>query len=214
MVRSYVHIVDFDCARRAQIARELYEQAIHAEIYETLDELIDSAPSRGCVLINADRPSVDEEDAVERIAARIGHLPVAFFSASPQADRIVKAVLAGALDYLQWPGAEGALKKRIEQLAEAGCEKARTEQRRREAQRRIAALSPREREVLRGVIEGGSNKQIALALGISPRTVEIHRGNMMTRLHARSAAEAVRIGIQGGLADSIPPSRPAWDVAA
>ena len=81
-----------------------------------------------------------------------------------------------------------------------GEETAGAAQRKAEAHRRAERLTQRERDVLLGLIHGNSNKETAMALGISPRTVEIHRGNMMARLNARSTGDAVRMGLEAGLA--------------
>jgi FixJ family two-component response regulator len=128
-------------------------------------------------------------------------MPVAFYSAQPRPEKVVNAMLSGATYYLQWPSPLGQLKGAVLRVARAGEEKARVERRKAAARQRVAALSEREREVLLGVTEGDSNKEIAIKLGISPRTVEIHRSNMLARLNARSTADAVRIGLDSGLLD-------------
>ena len=108
---------------------------------------------------------------------------------------------SGALDYLQWPFTPEALSDNVVSLARLGEEAAGTPGRKAAARRRADRLTQRERDVLRGLIHGNSNKETAVALGISPRTVEIHRGNMMARLNARSTGDAVRMGLEAGLAD-------------
>ena len=94
-----------------------------------------------------------------------------------------------------------ALNDNVVSLARLGEEAAGAAGRKAEARRRAERLTQRERDVLRGLIHGNSNKETAVALGISPRTVEIHRGNMMARLNARSTGDAVRMGLEAGLAD-------------
>ena len=199
--RLQVHLVDADSARRATIARELYANAIHVEIYEDLDELLDSAPTKGFVLAEADQSDVDERTFIGAVRERVGYLPVAFYSAQPLPEKIVGAMLAGAIDYAQWPSAEEGFNATVMRVARIGEERARFERRKSNARQRVEALTQREREVLVRVIEGDSNKEIAQRLAISPRTVEIHRGNMLARLEARSTAEAVRIGVHSGLLD-------------
>ena len=193
-----VHIVDSDHQRRASIARQLYGRAIHAEIYEDLAELHSRAPSRGAVLINDD--TAEREPQNDNIASRTGHLPVAFFSANPSAPRIVRAMRAGAVDYLQWPFTPEAINDNVVPLARMSDETAGAARRKSEARRRAERLTQRERDVLLGLIHGNSNKETAMELGISPRTVEIHRGNMMARLNAKSTGDAVRMGLEAGLA--------------
>jgi two-component system, LuxR family, response regulator FixJ len=198
--RLHVHVVDSDSARRAAIARELYGRSIHVEIYEDLDELIRRAPTQGPVLVHADQP-LDEIQLLATMRKRADYLPVAFYSADPSPQKIVQAMLSGAIDYMQWPGTPETLRNSVLRAARVGEEKARIEERKSADRQRVGALTQREREVLVRVAEGDSNKEIAKQLGISPRTVEIHRGNMMLRLNARSAADAVRIGLYAGLVE-------------
>jgi FixJ family two-component response regulator len=197
----HVHVMDSDCTRRAAMARELYSKSIHVEIYENVDELISRTPSAGPVLVHADQPRLDETKLIDTIHERAGYLPVAFYSAKPSPEKIVTAMLSGAVDYLEWPSSPEALKSRVERAARVGREKAQSEQRRLAARQRVEALTTREREVLTGIIGGDSNKEVAKRLGISPRTVEIHRGSMFARLNARSTSDAIRIGLYSGLLD-------------
>jgi two-component system, LuxR family, response regulator FixJ len=197
----HVHVVDPDSTRRAAMARELYSRSIHVEIYEDLDELIRRAPAQGPVLVHADQPTRDETQMLNAIRDRAGYMPVAFYSAEPRPEEIVNAMLSGAAYYLQWPSPLGELKGAVLRVARVGAEKARVEQRKSAARQCVRALTERERQVLVGVMEGNANKEIAIELGISPRTVEIHRSNMLLRLKARSTADAVRIGLESGLLD-------------
>lgn len=199
--RLHVHVMDSDSTRRAALARELYGMAIHVEIYEDLDELVSRAPAHGPVLVHADQPFLDERQLIKTIREHAGYLPVAFYSANPAPQRIVRAMLSGAIDYLQWPLPDEELSGTVMRLVRVGAEKARLEARRAAARQRVEALTRRERDVLIRVVEGDSSKEIARQLEISPRTVEIHRGNMLSRLKARSTAEAVRIGLHSGLID-------------
>lgn len=200
VVPHYVHVVDPDGARRAKIARELYARSIHAEIYESVDELVSRAPTHGTLLI-ADQEPTDAEESLETIRAQNGYLPVAFYSENPSPQRIVRAMLSGALDYLDWPFSSEALNRSVSRLRRHGDQYAKVERRKAEARQLVATLTPRERDVLEGLLEGESNKGIAKKLDLSPRTVEIHRSNMMSRLNAQSTSDAVRIGIYAGLGD-------------
>ena len=199
--RLHVHVVDSDCARRAAIARGLYGKSIHVEIYEDLDELIGRVPSPGTVLVHADQPYHDEAQVIDAVREWAGYVPVAFYCAAPSPEKIVKAMLSGAIDYLQWPLSSDGLTGTVMRVARVGEEKARFERRKAAARQCVEALTKRERDVLIGIVEGDSTKQIAKQLGISPRTVEIHRANMYSRLNARSTADAIRIGLSSGLID-------------
>jgi two-component system response regulator FixJ len=198
---AYVHIVDSDSSRRALIASRLYERSFHAEIYEDIEELVSQAPLRGALLVNGDDESFSVDTLIETLVSNESYIPVAFFSSDPSPQKIVRAMLSGALDYLQWPLSSDVLRDSIVRLTRLGEARAKVERRKAEARKLVENLTPRERDVLRGIVGGGSNKTIAGDLGISVRTVEIHRGNMMSRLSARSTSDAVRIGLYAGLGE-------------
>ena len=199
-VRHHVHVIDRNPARRARIAHELYSPSIHAEIYESVEELLIRAPSHGSLFIADDDPAAAEE-SLEELWSQSNYLPAAFYSEDPSPQRIVEAMLSGALDYLEWPFSSEMLDRSVRRLRRQSDQAARVMRRKAEARQLVAMLTPRERDVLVGLLEGESNKGIATKLGLSPRTVEIHRANMMDRLNAQSTSDAVRIGIYAGLED-------------
>lgn len=114
----------------------------------------------------------------------------------PDVEEVVEALQAGALDFLQLPLTENELRRMIAHVHSDAGRHAEARRRLIDARRRIGALSKREREVLDWLAEGCSNKAIARNLDISPRAVEIHRANMMEKLDANHAAEAVRLRIE------------------
>ena len=196
---TYVHIVDQDAGRRAQLASQLYASKIHAEIYESIEEFFDCALTRGVVLISDEPHQADLGSAIEAMQMEIGYLPVALYSPSPNPREIIEAMSWGVLDYLQWPCSTADLICAVRRLVDAGERMGRRERRYAKAQKLIRLLSGREMDVLKCLVSGASNNEIASRLGISPRTVEVHRANMMRRLNARSVADAVRIGLYAGL---------------
>jgi len=196
---TYVHIVDQDAGRRAQLASQLYASKIHAEIYESIEEFIDCALTRGVVLISDEPHQADLGSAIEAMQMEIGYLPVALYSPSPNPREIIEAMSWGVLDYLQWPCSTADLICAVRRLVDAGERMGRRERRYAKAQKLIRLLTGREMDVLKCLVSGASNNEIASRLGISPRTVEVHRANMMRRLNARSVADAVRIGLYAGL---------------
>jgi len=200
VARHHVHVIDPDPARRARIARELYSPSIHAEIYESVEELLSRAPTHGSLLI-ADQEPADADESLQELWSQSSYLPAAFYSEHPNPQRIVEAMLSGALDYLEWPFSADTLDRSVMRLQRQSDQAARAMRRKAEARQLVATLTPRERDVLEGLLEGESNKGIATKLGLSPRTVEIHRANMMARLNAQSTSDAVRIGIYAGLED-------------
>ena len=193
MDRITLHIVGGDSRSRAEQARIAFALGHHAEVYGDLDELLERPVWEG-IVIAADDGS---PDAAPRLIRELGQrgcwAPVVLAAPEPEVERVVAAVKAGALDYLSLPLEMGSFARRLDSiLAEAG-EHAERRRREVEAQHAVSLLSRREREVLELLSAGCSNKEIARTLAISPRTVEIHRGNMMTKLHAGHAADAVRL---------------------
>jgi len=193
MERTTLHIVGGDSRSRAEQARIAFALGHHAEVYGELEELLDRPPVEGIVLAADEGPA----DGAKRLIARLGEagvwLPVVLAADRPEIERVVAAIKAGALDYLVLPLEMGQFARRLDAiLAEAG-EHAERRRREIEARHAVGLLSRREREVLELLSAGCSNKEIARSLAISPRTVEIHRGNMMTKLGAGHAADAVRL---------------------
>ena len=199
--RIIIHIVDADPRNRAAFARTIFELGHHAEVYEGAAELIGHLPSQGIVIANDDPTDGGVIELMDAISRQGTWLPVIAMALNPQMNRVVSAMRAGAFDYLAQPLDSEELATALRRVAGEAEMQARQRRRAMEARLRIAMLSNREREVLDRLSEGCSNKVIARDLAISPRTVEIHRGNMMEKLGARHAAEAVRLCLEAGLAD-------------
>jgi len=199
--RIVIHIVDSDPRNRATFARSVFNMGHHAEVYDDIAELTDHMPQQGIVLAHDDRESGGVAELVEKMADRGAWLPVIAMASCPDIEQVVTAMRAGAFEYLQYPFDIDALGNAIERVSREAS--AQIERRRRalDARTRIAMLSNREREVLDLLAQGCSNKAIARDLDISPRTVEIHRGNMMDKLGARHAAEAVRLRLEAAMGD-------------
>jgi FixJ family two-component response regulator len=194
-----VHVIDPDSRRRARIAYELAHQNLHAEIYESIDEFASRTPDSGAVFI-ADVPGLCDPAQLRTILDRLASsLPVAAYCGEPEPQRIVEAMLHGALDYLRWPFDPKLLQAAMTRLSSEGERRALRARRGASAKAALEHLSSREHEVLELMIEGDSNKEIGRRLGISPRTVEIHRGNMMRKINARSPSDAVRLAMHAGL---------------
>ncbi|MEJ2410229.1 MAG: LuxR C-terminal-related transcriptional regulator [Novosphingobium sp.] len=194
---STLILIDDDMHRRATISHALASHNLHVEPFENISELADAWPRSGVVLVH------DTPDAISRLieamACQGQWFPIIAFSERPDAHRIVQAVLDGAIDYLVWPvsGQDLArtLHNSIERAALAGHAKLREVM----ARARIDRLTRREREVLGAVASGLSNRLIGEKLSISPRTVEIHRANMLHKLGASHTSDAIRIAIEASL---------------
>lgn len=201
--KASLHFIDSDTRHRAELARAGFSLGHHSEVYGDLSELAVHPPREG-IIIARDTPGEGGVSMILERLSRLGiWLPLIAIDADPRPGRIVEAIKAGALDYLSLPLEAERFERclaRIEKEAEVfGAARRRMI----EARERIASLSVREREVLEWLAEGSSNKVIARELDISPRTVEIHRANMMHKLGARHAAEAVRLKLEAKLEPKI-----------
>ncbi len=197
--RYRLHIVDGDSRRRAQLARIAYDLGHHAEVYSNLEELAERPPHDGILVVH-DSLDADHPGEAAETLAMLGEagvwLPLILADESPTTDQVVEGIKQGALDFLELPCHEERLAIALARVAEEAATQADMHRRMLAAREKIAMLSGREREVLEWLAHGRSNKEIARALGISPRTVEIHRANMMTKLDASHVAEAVRMRIE------------------
>lgn len=197
--RLIIHVVDSDSRSRAEQARTAFALGHHAEVYSDLAELMARMPPTGIVLLRERATDVILRELLERFGERGLWLPVIVCAEEPHIERVVSAIKGGALDYLQLPLEAGRLARSLARVVAEASSRGLAHLRLADSRRRIARLSKREREVLELLALGTSNKLIARELEISPRTVEIHRSNMMTKLRAGHAAEAVRLWLQSGL---------------
>ena len=195
--RTNLYLVDADFRRRAAISHSLAGTNIHAEPFEDLDELARRWPRDGLILV------YDEGMMVRRtidLMTDVGEwLPVVAYSERPDTHRVVQAILTGAIDYLDWPFAEPEVRQAVAVAEESRGTQGSARLREAMARSRIQKLTKREREVLAGVADGLSNRLIGERLAISPRTVEIHRANMLNKMGANHTSEAIRIAIEGSL---------------
>jgi RNA polymerase sigma factor (sigma-70 family) len=194
-----VHILDADPSRRAAIAFGLTQRNISTQIYENVEEFLNWGPREGLLLLNEDAAGESVSEINCHLSACGAFVPLAMYSDNPTTMQIVRAMLAGAIDYLEWPFDAARLEQTATKIEGEALVRLRERQKRSEAVAAVSALTEREREVLRAMVEGCGNKQIAKMLEISPRTVEVHRANLLGKLNAQSSSEAIRLGIYAGL---------------
>jgi two-component system sensor kinase FixL len=212
-----VHIVDDDAQVRAATAYLLESHGFDTRCHAGGVEFFDSPElDRGCILLDLRMPAMDGHEVQEELARRGISLPVVVMSGHGDLSAAVKAMKLGASDFIQKPPREEELIGAIRRAEGA----AREEEDRRAsslaAQVRLQQLSRREGQILQGLLGGLSNKAIARLLDLSPRTVEMHRANMMAELGVGTLSEALRIGIDAGLspldgsgpATPLPPAMP------
>lgn len=195
--RHTIILIDSDFRRRAAISHCLADTAIHVEPFEDLSELVRRWPREGMMLVHDEGAVV--EQAIERMTEAGHWLPLVAFSVEPGTNQVVQAVLAGAVDYLGWPFGESEVRQALAVAEESRDAMGSSKLREAMARSRVQRLTKREREVLAGVADGLSNRLIGERLAISPRTVEIHRANMLNKMGANHTSEAIRIAIEASL---------------
>jgi two-component system, LuxR family, response regulator FixJ len=204
----FVHVVDDDAAVRRSLALLLRSAGFAVETYESGDMFLRAASTPeglrfGCVLLDLRMPGMDGFAVQREMAARGLGLPVVVVTAHGDVPLAVQAMRAGASDFIEKPYAGEAIIRAAEAAFARGEEERARSREAADAAARVSALTPREADVLRGLVAGRQNKVMARDLGISPRTVEIHRANLMEKLGVGSLSEAVRLALAAGL-DRIP----------
>lgn len=195
---TQLSLVDHDFRRRAAIAHCLSACGIHVEPFEDVGEISHHWPRGGLLLVHDEGQAI--VDLFTHMAAAGTWLPVIAFAEGPDSRQIVRAVQAGAIDYVIWPIAAEPLAQVLEEAGTQAEAQLGTRLREAMARNRMERLSRRERQVLAGVTDGLSNRKIGEKLHISPRTVEIHRANMLNKMGANHTSEAIRIAIEASLA--------------
>lgn len=203
-VDRVAYVVDDEATVRRSLALLLRSAGFSVRDFDCGDAFLRAAPALpfGCVLLDLRMPGMDGLAVQREMAPRGVRLPVVIVTAHGDVALAVQAMKAGACDFIEKPYDDETILQAAEAaLARGDEERARTRDA-EDAAARVAALTPREAEVLQGLVAGRSNKVIAFDLGVSPRTVEIHRANVMSKLGTRSLSEAVRVALSAGLGGS------------
>lgn len=190
-----VHIVDDDDSVRRSAAFMLKHAGYRVESHVSGVEFLRSTKltERGCVLLDVRMPEMDGLEVQQEMGARGIDMPVVILTGHGDIALAVKAMRAGAVNFIEKPYEKESLLRAIEEAYMRLDRSHDREMKAGEAKIRLASLTGRERDVLNGLVAGYPNKTIAYDLGISPRTVEIYRANMMEKLRVRSLSEALRI---------------------
>jgi two-component system response regulator FixJ len=207
-----VHVVDDDIAIRRSLERLLDAAGFRVVTYDAPLVFLDAAPGLlpGCALVDIRMPGMDGLELQATLTERQIPLPVIVMTGQGDVQSAVRAMKAGAVDFIEKPYTDEVLLGAIE-AALARADRADGDRDIAEAARLIATLSPREREVLEALVAGRPNKVIAFDLGISVRTVEVHRSRMMERLGVRQFAEAVRLAVLAKFGSRPPEPGPSDD---
>ena len=199
--RKLVHIIDDEDAIRRSAGYMLKTSGYAVETWPSGAAFLKDArhATQGCVLLDIRMPEMDGLEVQQAMAERGIALPVIIVTGHGDVGIAVRAMKAGAVDFLEKPFEKAKLLAAIdaafERLEAAGKQATRAA----DATVLLGALTPRERDVLDGLARGLPNKTIAYDLGISPRTVEVHRANLMQKLEVRSLSDALRIAFAAGL---------------
>ncbi len=192
-----VHIVDDDAAIRDSLSFLLDTANLISRTYESAEALLAHAASLepGCIVTDVRMPDMNGLEMVRRLAEIGVRHPVIVMTGHADVPLAIEAVRAGVRDFIEKPFDDDALLASIRTAIADQAEAAKHAGREIELRERLASLSSRERQVLDGLVAGHANKVIAYDLEISPRTVEVYRANVMTKMQARSLSELVRMTI-------------------
>ncbi|MBK6971507.1 MAG: response regulator [Candidatus Methylophosphatis roskildensis] len=190
-----VCVVDDDEMVRMSVCMLIETLGVQARSYANCLQLMEDESSlklAGCLVLDVRMPGISGLEMQERLESLRVDAPIIFISGHGDVPMVVRAMRGGALDFLQKPFDEQLLLDRVEQAIAISAKRRRERVKRATVEARLATLTPREKQVLEGIIAGRQNKVIAENLGISMKTVEQHRARIMEKMHAASLAELVR----------------------
>jgi two-component system response regulator FixJ len=196
-----VYVIDDDPAMRDSLDFLLGSAGFSVTLFESAVSFLAALPSLGfgCVVSDVRMPDVDGIDLLHRLKADGRKLPIVIMTGHGDIPLAVEAMKLGALDFLEKPFEDDRLIGMINVALRQHVSEAQSHAVADELAARIATLSPRERQVMDGLVAGLSNKLIARDYGISPRTIEVYRANVMTKMQAGSVSELVRLAMRSGL---------------
>ena len=198
---SLVHVIDDDDAVRDSLEFLLRTAKIDVRTYDSATAFLSkmSETDTGCIVTDVRMPGISGVDLLRQLKARGSTMPVIVITGHGDIQLAVEAMKIGAADFLEKPFDDEALLASVRSALDRLEKDAQRETERADLNDRLASLSSREREVLEGLVAGKPNKVIAFDLGISPRTVEIYRAHVMTKMNAGSLSELVRMALVAGV---------------
>jgi two-component system, LuxR family, response regulator FixJ len=198
---SLVHVIDDDDAVRQSLAFLLGTARIAVRTYDSATAFLAALPdaSPGCIVTDVRMPEMSGIDLLRRLKELKSALPVIVITGHGDVQLAVEAMKIGAVDFIEKPFDDEVLLASVKAALSSAEKGAQQDSERSKVAEKLAALSGREREVLDGLVAGKPNKIIAFDLGISPRTVEIYRANVMTKTGAGSLSDLVRMALTARL---------------
>lgn len=191
------YVVDDDEASGQSLVFLLRAGSIRARAFTSAAAFLQQldAEHRGCIVTDVRMPGMDGIELMEQLAEIGCTMPVIVITGHADVPLAVKAMRAGAADFIEKPFAGDVILHAVRRCLEASEDFSARQSQRAQIDQRKRALTGRESEVYAAIVEGLSNKEIGLTLGISPRTVEIHRANVMAKMEAKSLSELVRMAL-------------------
>ena len=199
--KGKVYVIDDDAAMRDSLNFLLESADFSVMLFETAQNFLDALPGLafGCVVSDVRMPGIDGIELLKRMKAGHSVFPILIMTGHGDVPLAVEAMKLGAVDFLEKPFEDDRLIGMIDAAIRQAEPSARNEAVTHDIAARVATLSPRERQVMDGLIAGLSNKLIARDYDISPRTIEVYRANVMTKMQANSLSELVRLAMRAGL---------------
>ncbi len=199
--KAIVHVIDDDEAIRQSLAFLLQAAKLEVKTYSTALAFLDALPdaASGCVITDVRMPVMSGVDLLRRLKELKIGVPVIVITGHGDVALAVEAMKVGAVDFLEKPFDDDVLLASVQSALKRQDGETKRHIERLEIEGRLAGLSNRERDVLGGLVTGRANKQIAFDLGISPRTVEIYRANLMNKMKAGSLSDLARMALIVGI---------------
>jgi two-component system response regulator FixJ len=196
-----VHVIDDDEALRESLVFLLRTAGLEVRSHESATDFLEglAAADVGCIISDVRMPGMTGIDLLRRLKDLNIGVPVIVVTGHGDVPLAVEAMKFGAVDFLEKPFDDEVLLASVRAALARRAGEAKRQSEQAEIESRLAALSPRERDVLGGLVAGRANKQIAFDLGISPRTVEIYRANLMDKMQAGSLSDLVRMALIVGM---------------
>ena len=199
--KGHVYVIDDDEAMRDSLNFLLDSSGFGVTLFDNAQSFLDALPGLGfgCVVSDIRMPGLDGIELLKRMKAQHSPFPILIMTGHGDVPLAVEAMKLGAVDFLEKPFEDDRLTAMIETAISQAEPAAKSEAIAQDIAARVASLSPRERQVMEGLIAGLSNKLIARDYDISPRTIEVYRANVMTKMQAGSLSELVRLAMRAGM---------------
>jgi len=209
-LENLVHVIDDDDAMRDSLAFLLQSAKVGTQTYESALSFLDTVNeiAGGCIVTDVRMPDMTGMELMRRLRELNVTLPVIVITGHGDVPLAVEAMKCGAVDFIEKPFDDDLFLAAVRSALNVQAADQERQAARSAIDARLALLSPRERDVLEGLVAGQPNKIIAYELGISPRTVEIYRANVMTKMEAASLSELVRMALTGGVIAPAPNDKP------